>query len=136
MRKRLPLLLAVVVCAAAVGVSVPWWSEVWEWVTHKEKQHLVVRYANVELSVYMRVNRLTSMPDGPTTFFWPNGLEERQGKYRRGEPVGVWTWWHQDGTVNFQVRYVDGRSHESRHSPPWWPDYRGNPVTDQVVGDE
>ena len=62
--------------------------------------------------VSTRVNRKGEiLRHGGFQRFHPNGRIALQGKYHDNEPVGIWSWWNEDGHLIRRVRY-DGRFQE------------------------
>ena len=45
---------------------------------------------------------------GWVKIFHDNGQVKELGPYKRGKMDGLWTWWHEDGTVALTARYKEG----------------------------
>lgn len=60
----------------------------------------------VEAEGYM----LDGKPNGPWTFYWPDGKRKGQGAYQLGERTGEWTFWNQDGTKATNGSFVNGKN--------------------------
>ena len=44
-----------------------------------------------------------------TSYFYENGKKEREGTYKNGFEVGVWTWYYENGNIKEEGTFVDGK---------------------------
>ena len=44
-----------------------------------------------------------------TTYFYENGNKEREGAYKNGFEVGLWTWYYENGNIKEEGTFVDGK---------------------------
>lgn len=46
---------------------------------------------------------------GKNTFYRKNGLKEEEGYRERGEPIGIWTYWYEEGTKKSQYEFLNSK---------------------------
>jgi hypothetical protein len=56
-----------------------------------------------------RGHYLEGKADGDYLCFWPNGRPAQKGRMSRGECVGRWTDYHEDGFVTAERDFIDGQ---------------------------